>query len=375
MWRSLFLAAILFSLQSGAQVCTSQGLRTVELAERAFAQNRTTEARSLLQRAHEECQVSPAVLKKIADVYEAMGDRDLAKQFRTQAARIEAPPITFRQNDSTEGADGSAGEGPSFIREKWALVVGISHFQNPAMNLRFAAKDAKDFATMLTDPKIGRFRDDPQHVKLLLDEQATILGIRTAINEISRDARKEDLVVIYFSSHGTSATADLAAEEGRSGYIVTYETDPRNLYGTAFSMDELRRVVDIRLQAGRVVAFMDTCYSGGFQGGPGGSKALQLGISNDSIARIAQGKGRAVIASSRDTEQSWESETYQNSYFTHYLIQAMAKSNGLLTVTQLFTELQRSVPRAVLAEKKAAQNPVMSPEGKKISIVLGASVE
>jgi hypothetical protein len=374
MWRSFLLASILFSLQAGAQVCTSQGLRTVELAERALAQSRTTEARSLLQRAYEECQISPIILKKIADVYDALGDSWQAKQYRAQAARIEAPPITFGQADPARDSDNSSIEDSSFVREKWALVVGISHYQNPGMNLHFAAKDATDFTSMLTAPNIGRFRNDPQHVKLLIDDKATVLGIRTAINEIARDARKEDLVVIYFSSHGTSAASDVATEEGKSGYIVTYETDPQNLYGTAFQMDELKRVVDTRLKAGRVVAFMDTCYSGGFKGSPGG-KALQLAISNDSFARIGQGKGRVVIASSRDTEQSWESETYQNSYFTHYLIQAMAKSNGLLTVTQLFTELQRSVPRAVLAEKKASQNPVMSPEGKKINIVLGASVE
>jgi uncharacterized caspase-like protein len=230
---------------------------------------------------------------------------------------------------------------------------------------------------MLTDPKVGRFRNDPQHVKLITDEKATVEGNRTAINEIARDARKEDLVVIYFSSHGTSARNDVAADEGKSGYIVAYNTDPLNLYATAFPMDELKRVVDSRFKAGRIIAFMDTCYSGGFYGPAGspGGKALQLGLATDSIARMAQGKGRVVIASSRDSEQSWESENYENSYFTHFLIQAMAKSGGMLTVTQIFNELQRSVPKTVLAEKKAAQNPVMSPEGRKIDIVMGAATE
>jgi hypothetical protein len=370
-----FLITCLLSclgLPAVAQVCTNQGLRTAGLAEQAFARGNSSEARALLQRAYEECQISPAVLRKIAGVYAEIGDSSQADLFRRQADRIEAPPISFTSPGGSE-SDASADE-KSFVREKWALVVGISHFKNPAMNLRFAAKDANDFAAMLTDGETGRFRNDSQHVKLLMDENATVLGIRTAINEIARDARKEDLVVLYFSSHGTSAASDVASDEGKSGYIVTYDTDPQNLYATAFPMDELAHVVKTRFKAGRIVAFMDTCYSGGFHG-PGGGKALQLGISSDSIARMAQGSGRVVIASSRDSEQSWESDSYQNSYFTHFLIQTMKKAGGKLTVTQLFTRLQNSVPKAVLAEKKASQNPVMSPEGRNIDIVIGTAIE
>ncbi|MBZ5524302.1 MAG: caspase family protein [Acidobacteriia bacterium] len=375
-----FLTGCLLSctaLAASAQVCTNQGMRTAAQAQQAVARGNAAEARALLQRAYEECQVSATVLRKIAAVYEEMGDSAQASLFRRQADRF-GTPFTLEHEPASPGPGGNSQiEDKSFVREKWALVVGISHFKNPAMNLRFAAKDATDFAAMLTDPKIGRFRNDPQHVKLITDEKATVEGIRTAINEIARDARKEDLVVMYFSSHGTSAGSDVASDEGKSGYIVAYNTDPQNLYATAFPMDELKRVVDTRFKAGRIVAFMDTCYSGGFHG-PGGSpggKALQLGVSTDSIARMAQGKGRVVIASSRDSEQSWESDSYQNSYFTHFLIQAMAKASGTLTVTQIFTELQRSVPKAVLTEKKAAQNPVMSPEGRSIDIVLGTATD
>ncbi len=374
--RWYLFAALLFmsAAATRAQVCTSQGLRTAAQAERATAQGNKTAARSLLQRAYEECQLSPVVLRKIADVYDALGETGQAQVYRNQAKRIESPDLQFDQRTVSPAEPGGALEDNSYVREKWAIVVGITHFKNPAMNLRFAAKDATDFAAMLTDPSIGRFRNDPQHVKLLTDEKATVEGIRTAINEIARDSRKEDLVVMYFSSHGTSAGSDIAADEGKSGYIVAYNTEPQNLYATAFPMDELKRVVDTRIKAARIIAFMDTCYSGGFRGA-GGGKALELGVSTDSIARIAQGKGRIVIASSRSSEQSWESEGYQNSYFTHYLIEAMKRSSGKLTVTQLFTELQRSVPKAVMQEKKAQQNPVMSPEGKNINIVLGTATD
>jgi len=251
MLRSRYLlAALLFMAASArAQVCTSQGLRTVEQAERATALGNKTAARSLLQRAYEECQISPIVLRKISDVYDALGEAGPAQVYRNQAKRIESPDLQFDQRPGSPTEPVGALEDNPYVREKWALVVGITHFKNPAMDLRFASKDATDFAAMLTDPNIGRFRNDPQHVKLLTDEKATVEGIRTAINEIARDSRKEDLVVMYFSSHGTSAGSDIAADEGKSGYIVTYNTEPQNLYATAFPMDELKHVVDTRIKA------------------------------------------------------------------------------------------------------------------------------
>ncbi|MFN8555049.1 MAG: caspase family protein, partial [Candidatus Obscuribacterales bacterium] len=55
------------------------------------------------------------------------------------------------------------------IRDKWALVVGISEFENPKLNLRYSAKDAADFASYLTNS--AGFA--PDHVKILLNKDAT----------------------------------------------------------------------------------------------------------------------------------------------------------------------------------------------------------
>jgi len=78
---------------------------------------------------------------------------------------------------------------------------------------------------------------------------------------------------------------------------------------------------------------------------------MVVSIPEDAIAKVAQGEGRVVIASSRGSEQSWESESQQNSYFTHYLLEAMRQKDGLANVTEIFTHLQRTVPSAVQREK------------------------
>ncbi|MBC8000320.1 MAG: tetratricopeptide repeat protein, partial [Leptolyngbya sp.] len=55
------------------------------------------------------------------------------------------------------------------VKDKWALIVGISKFKNNTLNLKYPSKDAKDFYDYLVAD--GKFQKD--HVKLLLDEQAT----------------------------------------------------------------------------------------------------------------------------------------------------------------------------------------------------------
>src|SRR5579883_2488350 len=63
------------------------------------------------------------------------------------------------------------------IRDKWALVIGISKFANPAINLRYPSKDAQDFAQFL----ISKQGFAPDHVKVLTDSAATRVNILTAI--------------------------------------------------------------------------------------------------------------------------------------------------------------------------------------------------
>ena len=361
-----------FSTAVEAQSCKGTALNTVHQAQARMAVGNKNIARDLLEQASRQCPTSGDVAAAVSQTYSLLGDEFHAKLYRDQAVRLGAKVVDLKPaNPSFSDALDEKG----YVREKWALVVGISEFKNPTYNLRYAAKDAKDFATMLADPEIGRFRNDGQHIKLLTNSEATVEGIKTAINDIARDSREEDLVVLYFSSHGTSADRDIATEKGQSGYIVAYNTDINNLYATAFSMEDMAKAVDTRIKAQRVVALMDTCYSGDAIRKVEGGKALEIGIPERSIVSIAQGKGRVVISSSKNTERSWESETYQNSYFMHFIIDGMKSKSGLLDVTDLFTFLQNKVPTAVMSEKKAPQHPIMWPEGRRVSIVIGTAVQ
>jgi len=351
-----------------AQQCVNRARNSIDQAVRLAGTANFDDARRLLQQAERECPTSFVVYRELAKAYQVLGDSSKAQECAAQANRLDP-----RKPPSDARADGNS-ESKSFVGEKWALVMGVSKFKNPNIpSLEFAAKDATDIARLLRDPAVGRFRDDGMHVRLLTDEQATLANLRAEINSISKNAREEDLVVLYISSHGTSAADDRAAKaEAQTGYIVTHDTETANLYGTAFPMDEMKKVVVDRLRARRVVTLLDTCFSGDTVRWAAGGKALTV-IPSASFEGVAQGTGRAVIVSSRDTELSWEGDG--NSYFTRCLIDALRLKDGLPTVSEVYNHLRRNVSYLVKKEKNASQNPVMWPEGRNIDIVIGTPIQ
>jgi uncharacterized caspase-like protein len=106
----------------------------------------------------------------------------------------------------------------------------------------------------------GRFKKD--HVRLLLDEEATTRNIKSELNLLARSAGRDDLVLIYLASHGSARESDVAGVN----YVITHDTDvgdPDSLYATALPMVEVVNVVRNRVKSRRAVVILDTCYSGG----------------------------------------------------------------------------------------------------------------
>lgn len=266
-----------------------------------------------------------------------------------------------------------------FVKRKLALVVGISRFKDPGINaLRYTSADARAVGDALK--QYSQF----DYVKMLLDEEATRRGILSEIEQLAKIAEPDDLVVLYVSSHGSPENLDTAGVN----YIVTHDTEVSNLYPTAYEMYDLLRDMNQRIKAARVIAFLDTCYSGGTfrelpQGWTSTSRSLtsDIGVSQDRLMEglragaknlvvdrvgsnpsanvVAQGVGRVIITSSSQAERSWEDQRIEHGYFTYFLLQALQKK-GPVSVDQVYAELRLRVPEAVQRDKKQPQHPGMA---------------
>lgn len=235
------------------------------------------------------------------------------------------------------------------IADKWALVVGISKFQNPSINLKYAKKDAEDFATYLVSD--AKFSAD--HVKLLTDERATRSTILSELGDkwLPRVVRPDDLVVIYFSTHGSPAALDI----GGVNYILAHDTDAEGLYASGIAMEDLMRIIKARIHSDRVVLVLDACHSGV---ATAEGKGLARPANVDASA-IAQGTGQLVISSSEPDQVSWESKRYPNSVFTRCLIQALKKGGPNITLGDAFSSMKNMVENEVQQDRGQQQVPIL----------------
>jgi uncharacterized caspase-like protein len=252
---------------------------------------------------------------------------------------------------------------PGPVQQKWALVIGISHFSDHGIRpLNYTTQDADAFAAELQDPKIGNFPAD--HVKKITDADATTKNIKEQLNWIARSAEPNDLVVIYVATHGSPRSLDSVSG---INYLITYDTEMNTagqlnedaMYATALPMVELADSVATRMRALRTLVILDTCYSGGSVSNlPAAAAAAKAAPSRQMLEQMSQGTGRIVLAASQSDEESLESAKLGHGYFTYFLLQALKSGEGLTPMTKVYGEVSKSVSQ-LASEGGQRQHPVL----------------
>ena len=240
-------------------------------------------------------------------------------------------------------------------RNVWAVVIGVNSYPN-IRQLKYAVNDATAFYNHLVE-----YNQVPkENVVLLLDEDANLTRLRSALGiYLKNKASKDDMVIIYFAGHGaTERDASSPDGDGLEKYLLPYDVDPKELYATAMPMEEISRLLG-RIRSDRLVFIVDTCYSGASGGRTISVADIRAGISDGFLDRITGGKGKIILTASGANEVSAESDELQHGIFTHFLIkglqgQADSDGDGLITVDEVYTYVSKQVPQATNQE----QHPV-----------------
>jgi hypothetical protein len=225
----------------------------------------------------------------------------------------------------------------AYTPRRMALLVGISEFDDPHWRgLRYTTKDATDLAEALKDPARGRF----DQVRVLTrPEETTRASILAALRQLKKEAhRPDDVVVVYFSAHGTLAR-DNQGELRR--YLVTRDASFRSIPQTALSMDALKAEFD-GLSSRRRLLVLATCHSGsGKSLLPKELETELAGIKAGFYARPLEESSRAslVFAACDWGETAREDEGLRNDIYTHFLIDGLGGAadrnvDGAVTATE-----------------------------------------
>ncbi|MGH7536217.1 MAG: caspase family protein, partial [Gemmatimonadales bacterium] len=257
---------------------------------------------------------------------------------------------------------------PQAAPNRWAVVIGVGGYDSADIpKLRYAVPDAEAIYQVLT----GAAGFKKEHVLLLTDKterKPTLRNIRWALGTfLARSARRDDTVVIFFAGHG-APEADLRGIErdGLAKYLIPVDADAEDLYSSALPMDELQKIFG-RIEAERVVAFLDTCYSGAAGGRTFlASRTRSSQVDDLFLERLTRSKGRAIITASRPAEVSMELPELGHGIFTYYLLEGLKgaadlNKDGIVTLQELYEYLEQQVTQKSRSVG-GNQHPVMKGE-------------
>lgn len=306
-------------------------------------------------------------LKFLARIYEKTGDKVKAADVKKRLTQIQsklpsAPPAAVAENPViSTSADIPKAKQSQAVGNKYALVIGVSNFEDPMLNLRYAAKDARDFARFLeTD---GHF--PKENVKLLVDKNANREAIVNALGKgfLGSRAQPDDLVVVYISSHGGT---DLKKTSGLN-FFVPYDANATNLLTQGIPMEWFSQILESGVISKRVLMFMDVCHSGA----AAESKGLTRERMFDSL-KVEPRAGQIIVCSSLANQLSWESKKYENSVFTRCLIDALRSNGNATKLGDAFEQMRTRVESEVLTDRHEEQTPIMKRTWNGDDIMLSA---
>lgn len=205
------------------------------------------------------------------------------------------------------------------LQAKTYLVsVGIADYPGTEHDLRISDNDAKTIAKVFSVAKQAT-------VSILLNEQATQSALLSTMHTSFMNANSEDIVILYFSGHGTPGA--LVCYDG----LLTYQHIFKMLKGC---------------KASRKVIIADACYSGKMR-------------TNNQQTSSYNSQNVMLFLSSRTNEVSRESR-YKNSLFTIFLERGLrggADTNRDRYITA--RELYDFVHKGVIEASGNKQHPVM----------------
>ncbi len=129
----------------------------------------------------------------------------------------------------------------------FVLIVGVLQWDSPNIpGFPTVGRQDSELSAVL------RERGVPQdHIRVLLDEAATLQNILAALAELGQRAGKNDTLFFYYAGHGVRRNDKVQ--------FLNYDWTPQRALG----MEQLSQAIQQTWPGDRVMLFADCCFSGG----------------------------------------------------------------------------------------------------------------
>ncbi|MBP3455143.1 MAG: caspase family protein [Alistipes sp.] len=207
----------------------------------------------------------------------------------------------------------------------YLVSVGITDYPGTDSDLALPAKDARTITWVYS-------KNSGLQYCMLLDSNATVAHIKSAMNRVFSAAGADDIVVFFYSGHGYP------------GGFCAYDGD--------LSYTDIRKAM-ARSRCKNKMIFADACYAGKMR--------TDVSSMNSQSEQSAARKANVMLfLSSRSNECSIESPGMANGFFTTYLQKGLRggadkNKDRIITARELFDYVHRNVVEL----SGGAQHPVM----------------
>lgn len=270
----------------------------------------------------------------------------------------------------------------------YIVAIGVSEYQNKEMNLKYAAKDARDFVNLFkkhTQKYANIFIDS------LINKEANVENILAAKTKLLQ-SKPRDLVMVFIAGHGL-------LDKNLDYYLATHDVDFSNPAINGLSYNILDGLLD-SIPARKKIMLIDACHSGeidkdsqiplssgvgeenvnvvvrGFkpieqENSQNESKSIgTLGLKNsfelmrELFADLRQNSGAVVISSAGGAEFAFESDRWNNGVFTYCALDALQNGTADRNTDNIIsiTEWRNYIINQVRHLTNERQNPTSRQE-------------
>ena len=273
-----------------------------------------------------------------------------------------------------------AGPSEADTPELFAIVGGVSTYAAPALALRFAAKDADDFATALELGARRLLGVERVHFTLLStsDDPRAIVPTKDHFREAfsaARRARPRDILLVYLAGHGVSLQrgSDLycyLTQEARTTDSALLASDRSLLERYTVTSEELVEWIKA-IPALKQVMMLDTCAAGAAV-----ARLTELReISGDQIRAMERLKDRTgfhILMGCASDRVSFEASQYGQGLLTYALLQGMRGSalrdDEYVDVSRLFQFAADRVPELARGIGGVQKPLIAAPRGTSFDV-------
>jgi len=233
------------------------------------------------------------------------------------------------------------------IPNLYAVMIGISDYKSPELQLQYAAKDAQDISKAVEASARKLLNNDGQEHVFMYNlttsqnhyQLPEKLAIKNVFDEIGKKANAKDILLIFFAGHG------ITSGEQKQFYLLTADASQASATGApeevGISISELSEwMKPENIKAQKRILILDACNSGQaineiIKIGNAGQNYVAARNDDKSeqikaIDKLNETSGFFILAASASNQSAYEMERYSQGLLTYSLLKAIKQQPDIL---------------------------------------------